>query len=48
MVEPLQKAMVKVIKSNTILIKVVMEQVVLTDQQLTAQNYRPRQIWRRK
>jgi general stress protein 26 len=48
MVEPLQKAMAQVIKSNIMLVKVTMEQVVLTDQQLTAQNYRPRQIWRRK
>jgi general stress protein 26 len=48
MVEPLQKAMAQVIKSNIMLIKVTVEQVVLTDEQLKAQGYRPRQLWRRR
>jgi len=48
MVEPLQKAMVQVIKSNIMLIKVTVEQVVLTDEHLRAQGYRPRQLWRRR
>jgi nitroimidazol reductase NimA-like FMN-containing flavoprotein (pyridoxamine 5'-phosphate oxidase superfamily) len=48
MVEPLQKAMAQVIKSNIMLIKVTIEQVVLTDEQLKAQGYRPRQLWRRR
>jgi len=48
LVEPLQKAMVKVIKSNIMLIKITVEQIVLTDEQLKAQGYRSRQLWRRR
>ena len=48
LVEPLQKAMVQVIKSNIMLIKITVEQIVLTDEQLKAQGYRPRQLWRRR
>ena len=46
--EGLQQALVKVIQSNMMLVKITMEQVVLTDAQLKAKGYRDRQLWRRR
>lgn len=48
MVEPLQKVMAKVIKSNMMMIKITIEQVVITDHEFTAKGYAVRQLWRRR
>jgi general stress protein 26 len=47
-IEPLQKAMKQLIKKNIMLVRVNMEQVVITDTRLEAEGYRPRQLWRRR
>jgi nitroimidazol reductase NimA-like FMN-containing flavoprotein (pyridoxamine 5'-phosphate oxidase superfamily) len=48
LVEPLQKAMAHVISSKMMMVKITMEQVVITDRSLTAKGYRSRQLWRRR
>jgi nitroimidazol reductase NimA-like FMN-containing flavoprotein (pyridoxamine 5'-phosphate oxidase superfamily) len=47
-VEPLQMAMAQVIKKNIMLVKVTIEQAVITDMRLIGEGYEPRQIWRRR
>jgi len=48
MVEPLQKAMTQIIKKNIMLVKVTIEQAILTDSRLIGEGYRQRQLWRRR
>ena len=47
-VEPLQKAMTQVIKRNIMLVRVTIEQAVITDNRLIGEGYRARQLWRRR
>lgn len=48
MIEPLQKAMIQIIKKNIMLVRVTIEQVVITDNRLMGKGFRARQLWRRR
>jgi nitroimidazol reductase NimA-like FMN-containing flavoprotein (pyridoxamine 5'-phosphate oxidase superfamily) len=47
-VAPLQKVMTKVITSNMMMVRITIEQVVITDGRLEAKGYAVRQLWRRR